>query len=132
MEDNITPILAIDPGTREIGWALLHGKEIIDYGMKAIGIQQTPRLLLQKVSTIINSLIDFGNVEFKLTGLAIKKVSIIQKNAALVAVVAEQIKDIARQAGLIIHEYDSLTIRRYICRDHKHTSELQSHSFISY
>lgn len=84
-------ILAINSGTREVGIAVLEDKELIFYGIRTIRKQKTSKALLHKISTIIGRLI----IEYHPTHLAIKKVVVTQKSAAMVAVVAEHITDIS-------------------------------------
>jgi Holliday junction resolvasome RuvABC endonuclease subunit len=119
MDKNPIKILAISPGTREFGVAILENEELVFYGVKSIRNQRTSRLLLQKVSRIIDRLI----IEYKPTALAIKKPLVLQKSSALVVVVAEQIKSVARQSGLLIHEYDPQVIRRFVCQGKKATKK---------
>lgn len=111
MENNLPIILAINAGTNKIGIAILENKELIFYGIKIIKKQKTSSALLRKTSKIIRDLI----IKYQPTHLAIKKVVVMQKSAAMVAVIAEHIKSVASQNGLKVFELAPHTICQLIC-----------------
>jgi Holliday junction resolvasome RuvABC endonuclease subunit len=104
-------ILAIDPGTKEIGTAVLDNGELIYYAVKTVRDRSTARRILQQASETIAQLID----SYKPQVLAIEKMFIVQKSAALLSVVAEEIKTIARVHELQVFEYSPSAIRKFIC-----------------
>jgi Holliday junction resolvasome RuvABC endonuclease subunit len=105
-------ILAIDPGTRELGFAVLEGENLIYYGVKTVTNRKAPNLVLETVNSFIKSLIE----KYQPSILAIEKMFIAQKNSALLFVVAEQIKAIARENKILIWEQAPLAIRKRLCQ----------------
>lgn len=117
MPTNAIKILAIDPGTREIGVALLEGEDLLYYGVKSIRNRKRPQQVLQEAAHIIGRLIDTYNPSV----LAIEKMFLIQKSGSLLIVVADEIKATARAAGLSVYEYAPTTVRKLICQTGKAT-----------
>ncbi len=105
-------ILAVDPGCREFEIAVLRGGELLFYGVKTVTNRKNPQTTLETVSSHIRNLIR----KYRPSHLAIKKVFIRQNNYALLAVVAEQIKAIAKESNLPVDEYASASVRQRICR----------------
>jgi crossover junction endodeoxyribonuclease RuvC len=110
-------ILAIDPGTREIGVAVLEGEALVYYGVKTIRNRKRPQQVLQKAARIVKRLIE----DYQPSILAIEKMFLIQKNASLLIVVADEIKATAQAAGLAVYEYAPTTVRKRICQTGKAT-----------
>src|ERR1044071_1615321 len=101
MLTNRMKILAIDPGTREMGVAILDRQTLLYYGVKTIRGRRNPAEVLRRVQEITLSLIE----RFRPDCLALEKMFLIQKSASLLVVAAEEIKSAARQQGLPIYEY---------------------------
>jgi crossover junction endodeoxyribonuclease RuvC len=112
-------ILAIDPGTREMGVALLDGKTLLYYGVKTIRGQRNPAEVLRRIQEITGGLIE----RFRPDCLAIEKMALIQKSASLLVVSAEEIKATARQHGLPVYEYAPTTVRKVICSGGRATKQ---------
>lgn len=112
-------ILAIDPGTREIGFAVLDGNELLDYGVKRVSKQPTPRALMQKVDAIITRIIIQHNPSL----LAIKKPAVVQYSSRLVEAVGEQIKSTGERHGLTVYEFEPKAIRQFVCQSPKATKQ---------
>jgi Holliday junction resolvasome RuvABC endonuclease subunit len=111
-------ILAVDPGSRELGVAVLgKGGELLFYGVKTVTSRKNPILVLETVIGYIRASLE----KFRPDVLAIEKMFITQKNSALLAVVAEQIKVVARGANLEIREYAPTAIRKRLCRSGRAT-----------
>lgn len=110
-------ILAIDPGTRLMGVAILEGRELLYYGVKTIRRPKSPREILSEAARIIQNLIAF----YQPTTLAIEKTFFIQKSASLLMVLTEEIKATAQKAGLKVYEFVPTTIRKQICKSRKAT-----------
>lgn len=110
-------ILAVDPGTRELGVAILEGEDLLFYGVKTVQKRTTPQEVLWEITRIIKQLIDY----YAPAILAIEKVLLIQKNASLLIVATDQIKAAARKEGLAVYEYEPKLIRRSICQTIKAT-----------
>lgn len=117
MHTKPTKILAIDPGTREIGVAVLEGEALVYYGVKTIRNRKRPQQVLREAARIINRLIE----DYKPSVLAIEKMFLIQKNASLLIVVADEIKATVQAAGLAIYEYAPTAVRKQICQTGKAT-----------
>lgn len=112
-------ILAIDPGTRRIGVAVLEGKELLYYGVKTIRRPKTPREILEDAATLIKNLTTIYQPHI----LAIEKMSLIQKSESLLVVVAEEMKATAKQEGLSIYEFPPAMVRKQICQKAKATKK---------
>jgi crossover junction endodeoxyribonuclease RuvC len=110
-------VLAIDPGTRAIGIAVLQDRDLLYYGVKTIKGLKTPREVLQKVDKIINQQI----TNYEPATVAIEKMFLIQKNASFLIVVADEIKAIAKQQGLAVCEFAPTAVRKLICQAGKAT-----------
>lgn len=124
MHTKRTKILAIDPGTRELGVAILEGEDLLFYGVKSVQKRRNPEEVLGEISRIIKQLIDF----YAPSILAIEKVISIQKNASLLIVATDQIKAAARKEELVVNEYEPKLIRRFICQTGKATKrEVANH-----
>jgi Holliday junction resolvasome RuvABC endonuclease subunit len=108
-------ILAINPGTRELGIAVLEGKDLLYYGVKIIRGQKSPQALLRKIAAIIGNVIS----EYDPLVLAIEKPSLVRRSDALVALVAEKIKATAREYGLTVNEYEPQAVRQFLCQSEK-------------
>jgi crossover junction endodeoxyribonuclease RuvC len=111
MPTNQKKILAIDPGTREMGVAVLEGQALLYYGVKNIRGQRNPATVLRRIQEVITGLIE----RFRPDCLATEKVLLNQKNASLLVVTAEEIKATARQHNLAIYEYVPSAVRKAIC-----------------
>jgi Holliday junction resolvasome RuvABC endonuclease subunit len=112
-------ILAIDPGTRKIGVAVLEGKELLYYGVKTIRRPKTPREILEDVATLIKNLTAIYQPHI----LAIEKMFLVQRSESLLVVVAEEIKATAKKEGLSIYEYMPALVRKRICQRSKATKQ---------
>jgi Holliday junction resolvasome RuvABC endonuclease subunit len=56
-------------------------------------------------------------VKFAPDVLAIEKMFLVQKSAALLSVAAEEIKSVARSCHLDVYEYAPKTVRKFICQN---------------
>lgn len=112
-------ILAIDPGTREMGVAVLEGEQLAYYGVKTIRGRRSPAEVLRRIQEITASLI----ARYRPGCLAIERMFLIQKNASLLIVAAEEVKATARQHGLEIYEYAPTMVRKLICNSSRATKQ---------
>lgn len=112
-------IFAIDPGTKQIGVAVLAGPDLLYYGVKTIAKRDTPQFVLTAVSRHIIQLIYRYEPQY----LAIEKMFITQKNSALLAVVTEQIKALSKQKGLRVYEYAPTSVRKRLCETGRATKQ---------
>lgn len=105
-------ILAIDPGTKEVGVAVLAGPELCYYAVKTIKRRRPPRALLAETSNFLSRLIQ----DYRPETLAIEKTFLFQKSAALLSVAAAEMKQVARDRGIAVYEYAPVEVRRLICQ----------------
>jgi|ERR1051325_3252919 crossover junction endodeoxyribonuclease RuvC len=119
MHTNPIKILAIDPGTKEIGIAMLSDGELLYYGVKTIRTRSSPGEVLKQAQYIISRLI----ADYEPQYLAIEKTFMIQKSAALLTIVADEIKATAKREGLTVFEYAPLAVRKMICKSGKATKK---------
>ena len=117
MHTDNSKILAIDPGTRELGVAVLTSGELLYYGVKTIRRRSSASEILNQVHQIISRLI----ADYKPQCLAIEKMFFIHKSAALLNVTADEIKAVALAEGLTIFEYAPTLVRKTICKTGKAT-----------
>lgn len=108
-------ILAIDPGAKELGVAVLAGSHLEYFAVKTFKHRSPPQALLVNVSRYITKLID----AYQPTNLAIERTFLVQRNAALLNVAAAEIKHAARSRGLAVWEYAPIEVRKIICRQEK-------------
>lgn len=105
-------ILSIDPGTRELGFAVLQGETLLYYGVKTVTNRKAPSHVLETITGFIKGLIE----KYKPSMLAIEKMFITQKNSALLYVAAEQVKAVAREGKIPIWEQSPAAIRKRLCK----------------
>jgi Holliday junction resolvasome RuvABC endonuclease subunit len=119
MKNHLPPprILAVDPGAREIGYAVLEGADFVRCGIKTVRDRKTPATVVEIVTEFVRKLIR----EYKPHILAIEKVNVAQPNLALLAVVAAWIKAVAAREKLAICEYAPSIVRQRLCRTKRAT-----------
>ena len=111
-------ILAIDPGTREMGFVILQNHEILYYGVKTFRKRSPVSTLLKDVRKTILKLI----VDFQPGTLVIEKTFFYkQKNTAKLIMMADEVKTIAKRKKLNVVEYAPKTVRKAICESGKAT-----------
>lgn len=111
MSNISSTILAIAPGTRELGVAVINNTELLFYGVKTVNNRKNPQIILEAISNQIRNLIK----KYHPTHLAISKIIIKQNSYALLSVVADQVKAIAKELNLLISEYAPVTVRKCFC-----------------
>lgn len=105
-------ILAIDPGTRFIGIAVLDNKKLIYYVVKVIAKGQSPQQTLQRARAAVVTLID----DFEPDIVAVEKTFFSKnRNTALLNVLFDEIRSITRRSGLTFVSYAPSTIKKFIC-----------------
>jgi Holliday junction resolvasome RuvABC endonuclease subunit len=105
-------ILAIDPGTRNIGFALLDNGDLVHYGVKTTGRRQTPHEKLREGRKLILRLIN----DFRPHTLVVEKTFFANnRNSALLNVFADEIKALGKRKGLQVHSLAANTVRKIIC-----------------
>ncbi len=118
-------ILAVNPGTRYIGVAILKGQpknqaKLIYYGIKSINNRSTTRHILQEGKEIINELLYYHQPDI----VAQKKVFFVQeKNSERLNKLSEAIKILVKRKNLTYTEYAPTTVRKQICQKDKATKK---------
>lgn len=106
--------LAIDPGTRHMGFASFHGRVLEDYGVKDIRYVSGADDVFAAVATIMVRLIEQKRPE----SIVLEKnnFSQIQQNLRLSLAIGK-IKQTARRHRIRVFELDPRTIRKIVCRN---------------
>ncbi len=109
---NNARILAIDPGTKNIGFALLDKGQLVHYGVKTIRQMNSPHDKLREGRKIILKLID----DFRPQVLVVEKTFFANnRNSALLNVFADEIKGVGKRKGLRVQSLATNTVRKIIC-----------------
>jgi Holliday junction resolvasome RuvABC endonuclease subunit len=112
MPKNNSKILAIDPGTRELGVAFLEDKKLIYHGVKVIRNGKSPHEKLREGRKIILRLIKDFNPQL----LVVEKAFFAQnRNTSLLNVLVDEIRAIGRRKKLKLISYAPSTVKKYIC-----------------
>jgi len=112
MRKNKIKILAIDPGTKHMGFAAFEGTELVDYGVKTIR-QGSEVIILRHLEEIISRLIKEKKPDYFV--LERNSFSQIKQNYRLTLAISKM-KYIAKKFGVLVYEYDPRTIRKEICK----------------
>ncbi len=113
-------ILAIDPGTRHMGVAVIHGDDLLYYGVKSFKRKRPAYQLLKATRDVLLQLIR----DFRPSILAYEKTFYVQqKSSALLHVQEIEIKRLAEAAKLKVVGYSPSHVRRVLCRDGRATKQ---------
>ena len=105
-------ILAIDPGTRHMGVALLDGGRLVYHGVKNISGGGSPHDRLIEARRLVLRLIR----DFRPNVLAIEKAFFANnRNVALLNVFVDDIRAIARRKKLTVVGFAPSTVKKWIC-----------------
>jgi crossover junction endodeoxyribonuclease RuvC len=112
MSKNNSKILAIDPGTKEMGIAFLENEKLIYYGVKAIKRGRSPHENLKEARKVVLRLVK----DFRPQVIAVEKTFFANnRNASLLNVLVDEIKAIARRKKLKLLTYAPSTVKKHIC-----------------
>lgn len=112
MSQNHSRILAIDPGTRLMGVAILEDGQLLYHGVKIIKKGVSPNDNLQYARRIILGLIK----DFEPHILAVEKAFFANnRNASLLNVLVDEIKAIARRKRLKLVAYSPSAVKKFTC-----------------
>lgn len=121
-------ILAIDPGTREMGVAFLEGDTIVYHEVKVIPRKKMPHETLREGKKIILRLIN----DFKPQTLAVEKTFFSHnKNATLLNAFVDEIRRIGRRKGLKVVDYAPNTVKKCICGNGRASKEEVARAIIA-
>jgi crossover junction endodeoxyribonuclease RuvC len=105
-------VLAIDPGTRAMGVALLEDKELIYYGVKTISRGRSPHEKLNAGRKIVLQLIN----DFKPQILAVENTFFAKnRNSALLNVFADEIKAVGKRKRLMVYGFAPSVVKKAVC-----------------
>ena len=104
-------ILAIDPGTRYMGFAVLEGQELVYYAIKTIKDRRTPGRIFHRSKEFLREFIEAYNPDI----VAIEKPFVYQISAAMVSALADELKREARRLGLPVYQYTPTAVRGFLC-----------------
>lgn len=105
-------ILAIDPGTRQMGVVILDGRRLVHFGVSTFRGPRIPSLILKWAEGHLRELID----EHKPRVLVVEKSFIGRsRRASLLNVITDELMAIGRRRGLEIRSYAPSTVRKVIC-----------------
>jgi Holliday junction resolvasome RuvABC endonuclease subunit len=112
MSKNNTKILAIDPGTREMGVAFMEEGKLIYHGVKAIKRKKSPHETLKEGRKIILRLIK----DFEPTVLVVEKSFFFNnRNSSLLNVFVDEIRTVGKRKGLKVASFAPNTVKKFIC-----------------
>jgi len=122
MPNNKNKILAIDPGTREMGVALFDKGKLIYHGVK-VGRdkEKAPDEKLREARKIVLRMIR----DFKPQLLVVEKTFFANnRNASLLNVLFDEMKVMAKRKGLRFVSYAPNTVKKWICGN-GHASKME-------
>lgn len=103
-----TRILAVNPGSRYIGWAAFRGPELLDWGVRVIRAK-TPRGKLASVQQILFEAVD----RFHPDTLAVKRLHSSRTSGSLSSL-TNKIKQRARRRRLRVCEYSIEQLKQHL------------------
>jgi Holliday junction resolvasome RuvABC endonuclease subunit len=106
-------ILAVDPGTKYLGFAAFEGTDLVDYGVKTIR-QGSEKIILRHLDEIISRLIKEKKPDYFV--LERNTFSQIRQNGRMTLAVS-RMRYLAGRQGILVYEYDPRTIRKEICNN---------------
>jgi crossover junction endodeoxyribonuclease RuvC len=113
-------ILAIDPGTRELGIALLQGGRLLYHGVETVKKKKSPHETLKEGRKIILRLIN----DFKPQVMVVEKTFFANnRNSALLNVFFDEIKAVGKRKGLKVISYAPNTVKKRICGNGRASKE---------
>jgi crossover junction endodeoxyribonuclease RuvC len=113
-------ILAIDPGTRYLGLAVLDGSGLLYYAVRDFRLERLGDELIRATRAVLQQLME----QYRPTVLAYEKTFYVQsKNSALLQAQEAEIKRIGREAGLRLAGYSPAAVRRALCGDGRATKD---------
>jgi Holliday junction resolvasome RuvABC endonuclease subunit len=111
MTNPIPTIIGIDPGTREMGIAVLRGRELLEYGVHTLRNGRRPYHLIGQARRIIATLIR----RWRPAIVAIEQALLLPtKRAALLAVMTQELRAHARARHLQVVELSASEVRLLI------------------
>jgi Holliday junction resolvasome RuvABC endonuclease subunit len=119
MKNKNNRILAIDPGARELGYAILDDYELIGYGIKSLKRMRPENILKKAVRDFINRTI----IEYGIKIIVIEVGHFSQIESPLFKMVYNTILSTGNKQPLKVVEIAPETIRKCICGEIKSTKK---------
>jgi Holliday junction resolvasome RuvABC endonuclease subunit len=116
---SLTPlrILAVDPGTKHMGVAVLEGSHLIHYGVRSFRKKRPAHELLRATDDALDALGDLIRA-YRPTVLAYEKTFFVQaKSSALLNVQEAEVRRVGGAAALTVIGYSPARVRKLLCRD---------------
>jgi Holliday junction resolvasome RuvABC endonuclease subunit len=112
MSKSIKKVLAIDPGTREMGFAFLEDGKPIYYGVKIIKKRKSPHETLNEGRKLVLRLIRDYN-----PNILVYEKSFFYNNrsTALLNTLVDEIQAIGKRKGLEVRGFAPSTVKKAIC-----------------
>jgi Holliday junction resolvasome RuvABC endonuclease subunit len=114
-----TKILAIDPGTREMGIALLEGASLVYHAVKIIKNRRSAHEILREGRKIVFRLLN----DFRPDVLVVEKTFFSGKRSALLNVFADEIRVLGKRRGLKVMSFAPNTAKKFICGNGRASKE---------
>lgn len=118
MQNTEKTILAISPGTRELGVAVVANNRLLFYAVKNITNRKNKQAILQKVTKILNQLI----LDYEVSVLVIKQIESLYANGDFLLATVDHIKKLAKQLKLTLYQYRSKEVYSIVCNGDKVTN----------
>lgn len=116
----VNKILAVDPGSRYLGIAVMERGQLVHWGVKSIKMNQPPQKRINDAKKIVQKLIDFYQPQV----LAIEKpLPHWSEQSKLLDKICEAIKETAKENKVRVREFTPRQIRKNVCGDPKATRE---------
>jgi Holliday junction resolvasome RuvABC endonuclease subunit len=109
MPKELPRILAVNPGSRYIGFAAIRGSELLDWGVRVISAK-TPRGRVRVASQIIKDAIE----RFQPDTLAVKRLHPSRTSTSLDRL-TDSIKKLSRLRKLKLHQYSITALKYVLC-----------------
>jgi Holliday junction resolvasome RuvABC endonuclease subunit len=121
-------ILAIDPGTRNIGFAFLDKGALVHYGVKTVRRMKSPHGKLKEGRKIVLRLIN----DFRPCSLVVEKTFFANnRNSALLNVLADEIKAVGKRKGLKVESLAANSVRKMLCGNGRATKDDVARELVS-
>ncbi|KAF0248486.1 MAG: hypothetical protein FD167_2107 [bacterium] len=111
--------LAIDPGGKELGIAVLEDQQLLFYAVKPTKLRAHNQISFQHIKKLIQNFI----ITYEITALAIKEAPRSYINSREINKVASCIKKLAQSRNIPVFEYSPNAIRRSVCKNDKATRQ---------
>lgn len=109
-----TRVLAIDPGTRHMGVAVLDGGRLIYHGVESVPKGRSPHETLKAGRKTVLRFIN----DFRPDILAIEKTFFANnRNSALLNVFADEIQAVGKRKGLTVRAFAPSAVKKAVCEN---------------